>query len=305
VIGLVGQQVLAGHALSFRFAKQELEMIPVDAGPGTAASDGGPVTLEQRERAIERSRAALAGRIQRDAKPVTFQLAGDGKLLVRVFVHGAADTLQMILDTGASKSVFFRSALERVRLRSDRWPAARGLVAPTLFGPDPADLVRVPELKLLGDHGSVATREIDAIVVDSRLEEMLSSTTRRPVDGLLGYSFLRRFDMVLDYPNRVVWLTPVPHERDERPYEHSHVGLQLERREQRLTVIAVAKNSPAESAGIRPMDVLLSVDDKPTRVMNLAEASRALEGAPGSAVRVSIARGEETLSRRMVRKRLL
>ncbi len=305
VLGLIGHQVLAGMALRFRFPQHEIEIIPVDGGPGSASAEGGPQSKEERERAISNSRSALEGRLTADAKPVTFMLAGDGKILLRVRVPSSADTLILILDTGASKSVLFRSSLERAHVNSARWPAARDLVAPTLFGPASADLVRLPELKVIGDRGPITTREIDAVIVDSELEDLLARATGQSIDGLLGYSFLRRFEVILDYPHRVLWLTPIPHVKDEREYEHSHVGLQLERREQKLTVIAVARDSPADQAGIRPADVLLAIDDRPTEALKLAEANHTLEGPAGTPVRVTVARGDVTLTWRLVRKRLL
>ena len=47
----------------------------------------------------------------------------------------------------------------------------------------------------------------------------------------IGYSLLKRFRLVVDYPDRVLWLDPIADYRDDRPLEYCQVGLQLERRD--------------------------------------------------------------------------
>jgi len=68
------------------------------------------------------------------------------------------------------------------------------------------------------------------------------------------------------------------------------VGLELTR-QYYLRVIGTRDNSPAAKAGLRPGDYVRSINDVPTRDMSLWEGSRALHGAAGTKVRLTIFRG--------------
>ena len=52
-----------------------------------------------------------------------------------------------------------------------------------------------------------------------------------------------------------------------------------------------ATDSPAAKAGLRTGDYVRAIDDKPTREMSVCEGMRALRGAPGTKVTLTIIRG--------------
>src|SRR5688572_23148322 len=68
------------------------------------------------------------------------------------------------------------------------------------------------------------------------------------------------------------------------------IGLELTR-QYYLRVIAARDRSPAAIAGLRSGDYIRTIDDKPTGEMSVWEGVRALRGAPGSKVTLSISRG--------------
>jgi carboxyl-terminal processing protease len=71
------------------------------------------------------------------------------------------------------------------------------------------------------------------------------------------------------------------------------VGLELTR-QYYLRIIAARDGSPAANAGLRSGDYVRAIDDKPTRDMSVWEGMRALRGAPGTKVTLSIIRGSAT-----------
>jgi S1-C subfamily serine protease len=145
---------------------------------------------------------------------------------------------------------------------------------------------------------------LDAAVIESPLEELLSRAAGRAVHGLLGYSFLRRYRVVVDYPNRVLWLAS-RRDWNDRPWEYSTVGVQLERRDGDARIAALVEGSPADEAGVRAGDVLLAVDGGAADSLDIAALARRLEGPPGSTVELALRRGTREWTLRLARRGLL
>lgn len=74
------------------------------------------------------------------------------------------------------------------------------------------------------------------------------------------------------------------------PLPPAGVGLELTR-QYYLRVIAARDNSPAAKAGLRTGDYIRAINNQPTRDMSVWEGVRALRGAPGSKVSLTIIRG--------------
>ena len=310
VLGLVGEQIYGDRALWIDYQNEVLALIP-SAAPGATQDP------------IAHSRATLAGVLGPSAMGTPFRIAGDGKVLVAARVADASPArrsgpLTLVVDTGSSKTVLFQRSLAGVVRGHERWRSIRGLSAPTLAGPAAARVARVPALMLEpsgeprgsargapSSAGAPRLERTEVVIVDSPLQAQLSQATRCTIHGLLGYSFLRHFRVVVDYPGRVLWLDPVSGAGDERPHEYSHVGIQLERRDGAARVVAVAVGSPAERAGVGVEDEVVAVDGREVAAGGLIEASRRLEGPPGTVVTLTLRRSGATRELRLRRVRLL
>ena len=314
VLGLLGYEPLASFAVRIDYRVDTLALIPIrrdgiSAGPprrGTAtdlAASNASFLLARNS-----SREALGGSLGTGSVALPFEILGDGKIVVtgRAGVAGDGNgvPLTLILDTGATKTVLFTKAIERSR-GSRGWPQLRGLSAPTLYGSENTYVTRIPRLAVTGAGEAASADGVDAAVMESDLETALSQAVERPVDGLLGFSFLRRFRITIDYPHRILWLEPVAVGRDQRRDEYSHVGVQIERRDGVLRVVAVAENSPAAKAGIVAGDELGGIDGADASSLDVIEASRRLEGPSGSRVTLRIRRGSELHTYRLTRRTLL
>jgi carboxyl-terminal processing protease len=75
-----------------------------------------------------------------------------------------------------------------------------------------------------------------------------------------------------------------------KPLPPGEIGVELTR-QYYLRIVAARDGSPAAKAGLRSGDYIRAIDDKPTREMSVWEGTRALRGAPGSRIKLSIIRG--------------
>jgi carboxyl-terminal processing protease len=82
------------------------------------------------------------------------------------------------------------------------------------------------------------------------------------------------------------------------------IGVELDLRDGFVTVIAPLAGTPADSAGIKPGDHIIAINDSPTHGLTMEEVQSALRGPAGTKVKLSIERDDEhpvyTLTRRVI-----
>jgi carboxyl-terminal processing protease len=76
------------------------------------------------------------------------------------------------------------------------------------------------------------------------------------------------------------------------PLAPAEVGIELTR-QYYLRIISARENSPAARAGLRVGDYVRAINDLPTRDMSVWEGVRALRGAPGSKVKLTVFRNNQ------------
>jgi carboxyl-terminal processing protease len=86
----------------------------------------------------------------------------------------------------------------------------------------------------------------------------------------------------------------------------AETGLLLTRRFGFLMVVSVRSESPGEQAGVRPGDILKTIDGRHTRPLAPPTGQRLLRGAPGSTVKLTLLRaGSDPIDVSVVREKLL
>lgn len=75
--------------------------------------------------------------------------------------------------------------------------------------------------------------------------------------GLIGNDILRRFNAIINYPAREIFIKPNSHYNDSFDYAYS--GLNIYYIDGKIVVGEVMDNSPAEDAGFKPGDVIFGI----------------------------------------------
>jgi len=78
--------------------------------------------------------------------------------------------------------------------------------------------------------------------------------------------------------------------REEQRGKYYGVGMQVGPRNNKVIVIAPFAGAPAYRAGIRPGDVIIAVDGKPTDNMSTSDVAELLKGPKGTAVKITMLR---------------
>ncbi|HEY6955250.1 MAG TPA: PDZ domain-containing protein, partial [Flavisolibacter sp.] len=76
--------------------------------------------------------------------------------------------------------------------------------------------------------------------------------------GLVGNDILRRFNVILNYDRRDIYLTPNSHFNEQ--FDYSYTGIELYYVDGKVIIGDVAKDSPAEKAGLKEDDIVFAVN---------------------------------------------
>jgi len=116
-------------------------------------------------------------------------------------------------------------------------------------------------------------------------DDQYNVTSYPNLGGLVGNDILRRFNVILNYEHRVIYLVPNSHYRDL--FDYSYTGLGIYWIGGEVRVGDVMKGSPAEKAGLREDDVVVAVGNN---FSNNIQAYKNLLQNAGDKVKIIIKR---------------
>lgn len=102
-------------------------------------------------------------------------------------------------------------------------------------------------------------------------DDVYNITSYPYLGGLIGNDLLRRFNVILNYDRSDIYLIPNSHYNDG--FDYSYSGLELYYVDGKIIVGDVAKNSPAEKAGVQEDDVVLAVNNNFNQNLQVYKAS--------------------------------
>ena len=125
-------------------------------------------------------------------------------------------------------------------------------------------------------------------------------------DGTVGYGFLKNFNIIVDYERRRVWMENFTSTTGNEPEGQSGVSAVFDPRSKKIVIVKVSPDSPAQKAGIKEGDQILSVDGKELiGRLGYREIESMIDGPAGSKVVLSVSRRGELTRYELERKALV
>lgn len=103
--------------------------------------------------------------------------------------------------------------------------------------------------------GPYRFRNVPVFVFD----DAFNITSYPVLGGLIGNDILRRFNLILNYPEQQIYLKPNKHFLDSFDYSYSGLGMYLI--DGVITVTDIMEKSPAAEAGFMPGDIVVGVEN--------------------------------------------
>lgn len=159
-------------------------------------------------------------------------------------------------------------------------------------GKKPMKLTTVREVKI----GKYRFRKVPTHI----FHDDYNVTSYPLLGGLIGNDLLRRFNLIINYADKEIHLTPNTHFRD--PFDYSYTGLAMYYVNDQIVIEDVLEGSPAAKAGIKPGDILLGIDNNLGG--NIQNYKNILQDI-GAKLRLLISRNGQLLQLRMKVKSFL
>jgi membrane-associated protease RseP (regulator of RpoE activity) len=239
--------------------------------------------------------AALAGDAEAP-KRVPFEMLISNHMVVEAKLNGKGP-YRLIFDLGSPVTLLSNKAAESSEAIDPNMRKS------FLFGARGEGKVKTLEV------GELTAEDVPVIVLDHPALKALGAVLGKPIDGIIGYTFFARYRTTLDYQKKELTFVPVdfqvrdlmkslPAQMAAAKVAETRIlapdgfwGLTLDEPEggvdsKGVPVAAVAPGSPAEIAGIKPGDVLTSLDGRWTTTIidAYAAASSVSPATPTSVV---------------------
>jgi hypothetical protein len=195
-----------------------------------------------------------------------------------IFPNGSKADEKLVFDLGAGHSISLENIIKKQGLPQKFIAANLGV---GLTGPINGFLSRVNEL----DIGKNKIKGVIASFPDYKEEP--ASEERR--DGNLGVGILKRFTIIVDYPDSALYLKPGT--KLNEPFEHDMSGLEYFKTGEdfdHVIINRVEPGSPADEIGLEPGDEIVAINLKPVEKMSLEDIDTLFKSHPDRSLLIEV-----------------
>jgi len=194
-------------------------------------------------------------------------------------------TMVMGLDTGNSfYATTHKDVLERVGLWPSDHTAKYMHMTGIASGPVDSWSLKMPPLEVFGIP---VQRSVWSII------DLPSGTA--DADGTVGFGFLKNFNFTVDFDRRRVWFENFTGKTGNDPVAEVGLAGGFRDKSQRVEIWNVTPGSPADAAGIKKGDEVISVDGQNVTSTSFRRFDTMMEGPEGSTVNIVISRKGQVL----------
>lgn len=180
-----------------------------------------------------------------------------------MFTNGSKANNKLVIDIGAGHPLSLENIIEKHGLPAKFISANLGV---GLTGPIEGFLSRVKEV----DLGKYKLKN-----VITSFPENNGNTPLLQRDGNLGIGILKRFTLIFDYPDSVLYIKPCSNINE--PFEHDMSGLEYYSTGDaynRVIISRVEPGSAGDEVGLEKDDEIVSINFKPVKDMGLEEIDK-------------------------------
>jgi hypothetical protein len=253
--GIMGLQVIRGYVTEINFQHQKFIFHPKSVDISTRTPDNKRTFLA---RLLPMGKSSLEMEV----------VAATGKKMV------------LALDTGnAFYATTHKDVLQRVGLWAPERKPKFMKLAGVASGPVESFYKQMDGLNIYG------------VPVESSVWSIIDlPSSSAEGDGTIGYGFLKNFNIVIDYDRRRIWLENFTGEVGNEPVAEPGLSAAYDSRIKRVRILRVTPDSPADKAGLREGDHLLSIDGVEVLDAGFRRLETMLRGELGTKVKLAVSR---------------
>ncbi|MES2376384.1 MAG: aspartyl protease family protein [Bacteroidota bacterium] len=212
-----------------------------------------------------------------------------------VFADGSEKQNKLIVDLGAGHFISMeglenKAAIQKKFINANLGMGINGLISGTLS--------RVKEVEL----GAYRVKNVIAAFPE---DEARTRALTVPRDGNLGIGLLKKFDLIIDYPDSVIYLKPGPNYR--KTEEHDMSGLvyfaDVLDDFQHIIIYQIEPESAGETAGLQPNDEIVAINFKPVSPLSMQQIDDLFRSSDGRLLILGIFRNKKYINVLLTLKR--
>ena len=202
---------------------------------------------------------------------MTTDVRDDKEVRSRFYFDTGAGMCLLLSEDFVSDSLFLRS--------KRKWYTTQ---AEGLGGKAPMRQGVIRQIRI----GPYKFRNIPTYIFD----DQYNVTSYPYLGGLIGNDLLRRFNLIINYEKRDIYMTPNTHFKDVFDYSYTGIGMYVIDGE--IRIIDVMPGSPAEEAGFKSEDIIMAVENNFSQSI---QTYKNLMQSPGQKLKVLILREGEPM----------